>query len=118
MSLLCFSGENMKTEQNTLSRDWIIRHEGRTFYVNFTESDGQTLTLFNRDNWDITEETDEEAIELNGYIFSSMTEQERLKAQDEALLIKKIISYCVENWGNEFMQQLEQDLAFHADNQK
>jgi len=32
-------------ETNQISRDWTVLHEGRTFYVNFTESDGQTLAL-------------------------------------------------------------------------
>ena len=86
--------------------------------MNFTESDGQTLALFNRDNWEITEETDDGTVELNGYVFSSMTEQERQNAAQEAVIIKEIITYCIENWDNEFMRQLHQDLVLHADNQK
>ena len=108
----------MKIEQNTLSRDWIIKHDGRTFYVNFTESDGQTLALMNRDNWEITEETNDGDFQLNGLVFSSMTVQQRQQAADDARLVKAIIGYCIENWDNDFMQQLNQDLVAHADNQK
>ena len=108
----------MKIEQNTLSRDWILTHEGRRFYVNFTESDGQTLAMMNRDNWEITEETDDGDIELNGLVFSSMTQQERQKAADDAKLVKAVIIHCIENWDNDFMQQLSLDLVAHADNQK
>ena len=86
--------------------------------MNFTESDGQTLSLMNRDNWAVTEETDDGTFELNGYIFSSMTEQQRQQAADDAMLVKAIIIHCIENWDNDFMQQLSQDLVFHADNQK
>ena len=86
--------------------------------MNFTESDGQTLVMMNRDSWEITEETDDGTVELNGYVFSSMTEQERQKAADDVKLVKAIITYCIENWDNDFMQQLEQDLVFHAGNQK
>ena len=108
----------MKIEQNTLSRDWILTHEGRRFYVNFTESDSQTLLLMNRDNWEITERTDDGDFELNSLVFSSMTKEERQKAVEEAALIKAIIIYCIENWDNDFMQQLNPDLVAHADNQK
>jgi len=86
--------------------------------VNFTESDGQTLAMMNRDNWEITEETDDGDIELNGLVFSSMTQQERQKAADDAKLVKAVIIHCIENWDNDFMQQLSLDLVAHADNQK
>ena len=108
----------MKIEQNTLSRDWILTHEGRRFYVNFTESDGQTPALMNRDNWEITERTEEGDFELNGLVFSSMTKQQRQRAADDGTLVKAVISFCIENWDNDFMQQLNQDLVAHADNQK
>lgn len=49
--------KKMKIEQNTISRDWTVLHEGRRFFVNFTDSDGQTLALCNRDNWEVHEET-------------------------------------------------------------
>ena len=45
----------MKVEQNIVSRDWTVLHKGRRFYVNFTESDVQTLALCNRDNWEVSE---------------------------------------------------------------
>ena len=108
----------MKIEQNTLSRDWILTYKGRRFYVNFTESDSQTLLLMNRDNWEITERTDDGDFELNGLVFSSMTVQERQNAAQESAMIKAIITYCIDNWDNEFMRQLYHDLVFHADNQK
>lgn len=43
----------MKIEQNTISRDWTVLHKGRRFFVNLTESDGQTLALCDRDKWQI-----------------------------------------------------------------
>ena len=45
--------EEMEIEQNTISRDWTVLHEGRRFFVNFTDSDGQTLALCNRDTWEM-----------------------------------------------------------------
>ena len=108
----------MKIEQNTLIREEIIKHEGRTLFVNFIESDGQTPALINHDNWEITEETEDGTVELNGCLFSRMTQKERRKAAQETAMIKAIITYCIENWDNAFMQALEQELVLHADNQK
>ncbi|MDD5134566.1 MAG: hypothetical protein PHP01_04045 [Phycisphaerae bacterium] len=67
----------MQLEANQISRDWTILHNGRTFYVNFTESDGQSLALLNRDNWEIYEETDESTEELDIYIFGDDTPQQK-----------------------------------------
>lgn len=46
----------MQLETNQISRDWTILHNGRKFYVNYTESDGQTLALCNQDNWEVWEQ--------------------------------------------------------------
>lgn len=40
-------------------------------------SAGQSLALLNRDSWEITEQTDDDDVELNGYIFGSMTQQQK-----------------------------------------
>lgn len=43
----------MKVIQNVISRDWIIKRNGKTYTVNFTFSDGQTLALCNRGYWEV-----------------------------------------------------------------
>lgn len=108
----------MKIEQNTLIREWIIKHEGRTLFVDFIESDVQIPALINHDNWEITEETDEGRMELNGDVFDSMTDPQQRIAKKEAALIKAVIRFCIEYWDNKFMQEVKQDLVRHADNQK
>ena len=60
--------ERMKIEQNTISRDWTVLYKGRRFFVNFTESDGQTLALCHRDNWEISEETDDGMQEFDAHV--------------------------------------------------
>jgi hypothetical protein len=55
----------MKIVQNTRARDWTVWHTGRRFCVDCTESDGQTLALVNRDNWQVCEETEDETEELD-----------------------------------------------------
>ena len=100
----------MKLEQNHISRDWTILHEGRKFYVNFTESDGQTLALCNRDNWEVWEDTEGEIEELDIYIFKSDTAIKRRKAKENYMLKEKLIRFCIENWNNKFLHEINHEL--------
>ncbi len=101
----------MQLETNQISRDWTILHDGRKFYVNYTESDGQTLALCNRDNWEVWEETDEGTEELDIYVFKSDSEEKRRKAEENFEFMKKLIRFCVENWDNRFMEQIKEELS-------
>jgi hypothetical protein len=100
----------MEIEQNTISRDWTVLHQGRRFYVNFTESDGQTLALCNRENWDIQEEAEDGTDELNVYVLSNSSLEEREQAEENAGVMDKLIAYCIRNWDNVFMKELKRDL--------
>jgi hypothetical protein len=100
----------MKIEQNTISRDWTILHKGRRFFVNLTESDGQTLMLCNRNNWEVSEETDDGIEELSSFIFKDSGAAEQKQAEENAKLIEKLIAFCIENWDNEFMHELQDEL--------
>ncbi len=101
----------MHIETNQISRDWTILHEGRRFYVNYTESDGQTLALLNRDNWEVLEETDDDTEELNVYVFKEDTPGEREKAQENARLKEELVRFCIENWDNEFIQEIKKQMG-------
>jgi hypothetical protein len=85
-------------------------HEGRRFYVNFTECDGQTLALCNRDNWEVLEETDEGIGELNVYIFQSDSPEEKEKVKENVALMEKLVQFCIENWDNGFMKTIREEL--------
>jgi hypothetical protein len=100
----------MKIEQNTISRDWTILHKVRRFFVNLTESDGQTLMLCNRNNWEVSEETDDGIEELNACLFKDSSAVERKQAEENAKLIEKLIDFCMENWDNEFMHEVQDEL--------
>ena len=100
----------MKIEQNTISRDWTILYKGRRFYVNFTESDGQTLALCNRDNWEISEETDAGIEEFNAYIFKGSGTEEQRQAEENAKVIEKLIAFCINNRDNDFMQEIKDEM--------
>jgi len=100
----------MRLTQNQLSRDWTIEHEGRTFYVSYTQSDGQTLALLNRDNWEVWEHTEDGTEELNIYGFSDDTADQRKIVQENSELMKRLIRFCIENWDNAFLQGIVEDL--------
>ena len=100
----------MEIEQNTISRDWTVVHEGRRFYVNFTESDGQTLALCNRENWQIYEETDDGTEELNAYAFSDSSLEARAKAQGNAEMIDRLIGFCLAHWENEVAWEMTENM--------
>lgn len=102
--------DEMKIEQNTLARDWTVLHNGRRFFVNFRESDGQTLTLCNRNNWQIHEETEESIKELTECVFHDSEPQELEQAQEDAEIIDELIGFCVADWDNKFMKELQKDL--------
>jgi hypothetical protein len=100
----------MQLERNQISRDWTVQHEGRTFYVNYTQSDGQTMALMNRDHWEVLEETREGPGELDIYGSSGDSEEDRAKAQENFELMKRLIRFCIANWDRGFMRQIKDDL--------
>ena len=100
----------MEIEQNTISRDWTVTHEGRRFYVNFTENDGQTLALCNRENWEIQEETEEAIEELNAYVFGEDGQEEREQAQANAEMIDKLIDFCLAHWEYEVAWEMTENM--------
>ncbi len=100
----------MKLQGNQISRDWTVRHEGRTFYVNFTDSDTPTLALSNRDNWEIWEQTAEGREELDIYVFKNDAAKKRRTARNNFEIMKKLIRFCIENWDTGFLQEVRGQL--------
>jgi hypothetical protein len=103
-------GHDMQLESNQISRDWTVMYDDRKFYVNYTQSDTQTLALCNRDNWEILEETDKGPEELDIYGFESNGPDRQRKANSNFRLVKKLIRFCIENWDNRFMMDIKEDL--------
>ena len=95
---------------NQISRDWTILHDGRKFYVNYTDSDGQTLALCNRNNWEVSEETVEGTEELDVYSSEGDTPEEQREAEKNSLFKERLIMFCIENWDSRFMQELKTKL--------
>jgi hypothetical protein len=78
----------MQLERNQISRDWTVQHEGRTFYVNYTQSDGPTLALMNRDHWEVLERTPDGPEELGIYGLAGDSKEERARVQENFELMK------------------------------
>jgi len=104
----------MQLEQNQISRDWTILHNGRRFYVNYTDSDGQTLALLNRNNWEVSEEIEGEIEELNIYVFNDDTPEQRKLKKANALLKEEMVKFCIENWDNQFMHEIKGQMQKQA----
>jgi hypothetical protein len=85
-------------------------HKGKRFYVNFTESDGQTLSLCNRNNWQVSEETEDGVEELSVYVFKESTPEERKLTEENGKLMAELIALCINNWDNEFMHEIQDEL--------
>jgi hypothetical protein len=102
--------DEMKIEQNMISRDWTVLYKGRRFFVNFTKSDGETLALCNRDKWQIHEQTKDTIEEFNAYAFNKSSPEEREQAEENAKIIDKLIGFCIRNLYNRFMQEVKEEL--------
>jgi hypothetical protein len=105
----------MQLEANLISRDWTVSHKGRTFYVNYTEADCQNLALCNRGNWEVWQETDNGTEELNEYRFKDDTPGQRKQAEQNARLKEKLVKFCIDNWDNQFMQEIKEQFLEQKD---
>lgn len=78
--------------------------------MNFTESDGQTLMLCNRHNWQIHEENKNSIEELNAYVFNDSSSEEQEQAEENARVIDKLVTFCIRNWDNGFMRGVKEQM--------
>lgn len=87
-------------EQNSISRWWTIRYKGKTYCVDFTYSDGQTLALLNRNYWQITDtETDEDVTTALEGEKPTLSEKE----------VDGIIDFCANNFlVSDFKKEVEE----------
>ena len=78
----------MEIIQNTITRNWSVEYKGKTYYVDLTYSDGQTLALLNRNYWEIIDENHEDVCHVLG--------GEKPKLSDEE--VNEIIDFCMDNF--------------------
>ena len=85
----------MKIEQTILQKIFLVRYQGRCYFVDYVNSDGQALCLLNRDNWEVYDENHES---LQVYLLKSMTKKDSLMIKKDVKLVEKLITFCVEHF--------------------
>ena len=61
-----------------MEKNFVVKHNGKVYYVDYMDSDGPILSLINRDYWEVIDEEWEEI------------EDEKLK--------KKLIEFCIKHF--------------------
>lgn len=85
----------MELTQTIIQKTFYVEHEGRTYYVDFIDSDGHTLGLLNRNNWEIIDEDHEE---LQIWEFRSNTKENIKIIKENQKLSDKLIEFCIKNF--------------------
>ena len=95
----------MKLTKSALQKWFTVKHKGKTYYVDYANSDGQTLLLSNRNYWEIL---DEELEELNIYVCSNTTKKELKQIDKNVKLYKKLIKFCIKHF-NDYQPNYKED---------
>ena len=100
----------MRLEQNTISRDWTVTHEGRRFFVDFACRDAPIPGVYDREKWRIREETDEGIEEFGACVSNDSSPEEQAKAEERAGMIEKLIEFCLGYWEDEISREMTEHL--------
>jgi hypothetical protein len=84
----------MKLVQTVVEKDFFVEHGGKLYYVNYLASDGHSLGLLNRDEWEITCEDHES---LGIYEFSEINKKEKAEVRKNQILADKLIDFCIKH---------------------
>ena len=83
--------------QTTIAKYFTVQYKGKTYYIDYVNSDGQTLLLSNRDYWEIL---DEELEELCVSEFQNDTKKEKEQIKKNIKLANKLISFCIKHFSD------------------
>ena len=84
----------MNLTQSTLQRSFTVKHKGKTYYVDYLNSDGQILGLLNRDYWGVL---DQDLEELPTYKF---TKDKAIPNKKESELKIRLIKFCIKHFND------------------
>ena len=87
----------MKIKQTTIQKTFEIKHKNDIYYVDYVNSDGQTIALQNRNNWEIFMEDDES---LNIYSFKGDSKTRRREVDKNRALANKLIGVCIKHFND------------------
>ena len=84
----------MKLTQTVIQKTFRVEYKEKVYYVDYLNSDRQTLVLLNRDDWEIC---DEDHNDLDIYTFYEDKKRIR-EVKKNLLLADKLISFCIKNF--------------------
>ena len=86
-----------------LTKHFTVEHKGKTYYVEYANSDGIAGYLFNRSDWEIL---DEELEELCVCEFQNDTKEEKEQTKNNIKLANKLINFCIKHF-NDYEPKLD-----------
>ncbi|MBI2651747.1 hypothetical protein HYX01_04710, partial [Candidatus Woesearchaeota archaeon] len=78
-------------------KHFTVEYKGKTYYVEYANSDGIAGYLFNRYDWEIL---DEELEELCLYEFQNDTKEEKQQIKKNRILANNLISFCMKHFND------------------
>lgn len=88
----------MKLEQTIIHKTFVVKLRGNTYYVDFIDSDGQTLKLLNRNNWEVY---NKDHNELDIYSYYEEDKKRMIELNKNRKLSKKLIDFCLKNFNSD-----------------
>ncbi len=82
----------MKLIQTVIQKTFCVKYKGKTYYIDYVNSDGQALALINRNNWEVY---DEDRNELDIYTFYEDSKKRLKEIEKNLRLTDKLISFCI-----------------------
>lgn len=88
----------MKLQQTIIEKNFHIKAGNKIYYVNYLNSDGQTLGLLNRLTWEVY---DAEGDEITFDYLKGMDKKEKKQINKNYKLVNKLIAFCLKHF-NEY----------------
>ncbi len=85
----------MKLIGNTLQKTFLIKYQGKEYFVDYLISDYPNPALINREIWKVI---DEDGEELNTYSFKFITKKEKAKIKLNRNKYDRLINFCIKNF--------------------
>ena len=103
MLIEALRGYKIKLIQTTIAKYFTVQYKDKTYYIDYVNSDGQTLLLSNRDYWEIL---DEELEELYLCEFQNDTKEEKEQIKKNIKLANKLINFSIRHF-NDYKPKLD-----------
>jgi hypothetical protein len=85
----------MKLMQTIVEKNFTVKYGKKTYHISYVNSDGQTLALLNRFNWEVSDEDGESIMPL---LFKTSSKKERMRFNKDSKLIDSLIEFCAKRF--------------------